>query len=149
LIDTFRIDSRTFAKVRALRVRRPLIMREPLDRNGMPHDEPTWLNRSAIILTPKEPYAAWASSVFDEPYETVSDAEGPTVFLGPDADTIDEVAAFVEANFDIFFEHWLFDWCTDPKRWPQNRTLAMFREWFTVRISSMVVDTVREPLVLE
>jgi len=115
----------------------------------MTGDEPTWLNRSAIILTPKQPYVAWASSVFDEPYEDPDESEGPTVFLGPDADTIEEVAEFVEANFDIFFDHWLFEWCTDPTLWPRNRTLAMFREWFTVRISSMVVDTVREPLELD
>jgi hypothetical protein len=116
----------------------------------MEQDEPTWLNRSAIIITPKAPYIAWANSFDDGPrYEEADDEEGPPVFLGPGTDTVAEVDRFVERHFDLFFEHWLNDWCTDPSLWPQRRTRKMFHEWFDVRIASMVIDTVRAPLELE
>ena len=116
----------------------------------MEPDEPTWLNRSAILITPKTPYIAWANSLDDgSRYEDALEDEAPPVFLGPDTDTIEEVEKFVDRHFALFFEHWLNDWCTDPALWPQRRTRKMFRDWFEVRISSMVIDTVRAPLELE
>ena len=117
----------------------------------MTPDEPTWLNRSAILITPKAPYVAWANSFPDGPrFDDPDDDEAPTVFLGPDTETTnDEVRAFVDENFDLFFEHWLDSWSTDPASWPPNRTVSMFHEWFEVRIASMVIDTVRAPLRLE
>ena len=71
------------------------------------------------------------------------------MFLGPECVTNEETKQFVESNFDLFFEHYLEMWCTDESRWPKDRTLQMFRDWFTVRIHSMVLDTVDEPLRLE
>jgi len=117
----------------------------------MARDEATWLNRSAILITPKAPYVAWANSCFAGPrYDDAEDGEAPPVFLGPDTQVSnDEVKAFVDDNFDLFFEHWLASWCTDQASWPAQRTLGMFHEWFEVRIASMVIDTVRAPLELE
>jgi hypothetical protein len=86
----------------------------------------------------------------DGPRFTLPDEDDHlTVFLGPDVDSIDEVHAFVAKNFDYFFEHWLEGWCTDPKMWPQRRTRRMFKEWFDVRIYSVVEDTVDAPLELD
>lgn len=52
-------------------------------------------------------------------------------------------------HFDYFFESWLFGWSTDPAQWPPRRTRRMFREWFEVRIHTMVEDTVDAPYELE
>jgi hypothetical protein len=106
------------------------------------------LNRTAIILVPKRPYADWANSLDDDgPRFEVSEANDElTVFLGPDLDTVDEIDAFVTKHFDFFFEHWLFGWSTDSAQWPQRRTRRMFREWFDVRIHTMVEDVVDAPL---
>ena len=105
------------------------------------------LNRSAIILIPKQPYADWANSLDEDgPRFEISDANDElTVFLGPDFDTVDEIDAFVTRHFDFFFEHWLFGWSTDPTQWPQRRTRRMFREWFDVRIHTMVEDVLDAP----
>lgn len=105
------------------------------------------LNRSAIILIPKQPYADWANSLDDDgPRFEISEANDElTVFLGPDLDFVDEIDAFVTKHFDFFFEHWLSGWSTDPAQWPQRRTRRMFREWFDVRIHTMVEDVVDAP----
>lgn len=110
-----------------------------------------FLNRSAIILRPKQPYIDWANSLDDGPryQETMNEPDAFTVFLGPDCDTVDEVQKFVEKHFDAFFDQWLEEWCTDPSLWPKRRTRAMFRDWFDVAIHTMVLDTVDQPFELD
>lgn len=108
------------------------------------------LNRSAIILTPKQPYIDWANSFEDGPrFELKDEHDELPVFLGPDMDTTEEVEAFVNKNFDFFFEYELEGWCTDESLWPKRRTRGMFREWFSVRIHTMVEDVVDAPLELD
>ena len=109
------------------------------------------LNRTAIILIPKQPYVDWANSLDDDgPRFEISEANDQlTVFLGPDLDSVDEIDAFVTENFDFFFAHWLFGWSTDPSQWPKRRTRRMFRDWFDVRIHSMVEDAVDAPYELD
>ena len=65
------------------------------------------LNRTAIIIIPKQPYADWANAIDDGPRFELSEANDElTVFLGPDLDTVDEINAFVTKHFQLFFEHW-------------------------------------------
>src|SRR5688572_16640768 len=111
----------------------------------------SFVNRSAIILVPRQPYVDWANSLDDGPrYEhTIDDSEAIPIFLGPGVDEIQEVEEFISKNYDLFFEEWLEYWCTDPTLWPPKRTRKIFREWFTVRIHTMVCDAVELPLELE
>ena len=109
------------------------------------------LNRSAIILIPRQPYADWANSLDDDGprFEIAEDNDDLTIFLGPDLATVAEIDAFVTKHFDVFFEHWLSGWSTDPAQWPQRRTRRMFRAWFDVRIHTMVEDVVDAPFELD
>ena len=109
------------------------------------------LNRSAIIVIPKQPYADWANSLDDDgPRFAISEASDElTVFLGPDLDTVEEIEGFVTKHFAYFVDHWLFGWSTDEAQWPQRRTRRMFREWFDVRVHTMVEDVVDAPYELE
>ena len=63
-------------------------------------------------------------------------------------DTVEDIHAFVDKHFAYFFEDWLEGWCTDPSMWPKRRTRRMFRDWFDVRIHTMVEDTVEGPFEL-
>ena len=109
------------------------------------------LNRSAIILIPKQPYADWANALDDDGprFELSEQDDHLTVFLGPEMDTVGEIHRFVDKHFDYFFEAWLEGWSTDPAQWPPRRTRRMFHEWFNVRIHTMVEDTVDAPLEVE
>ena len=71
------------------------------------------------------------------------------MFLGPAIDSVEEIAAFVDKHFDVFFENWLEGWSTDPGQWPQRRTRRMFHDWFDVRIHTVVEDVIEAPLELE
>ena len=102
-------------------------------------------------MIPKQPYADWANSLDDDGprFECSEASDELTVFLGPDLDTFEEIAAFVEKHFDFFFEHWLNGWSLDPGQWPQRRTRRMFHDWFDVRIHTMVEDVIEAPYELE
>ena len=60
--------------------------------------ELTYINRCAILLTPKLPYIAWANSLdttgprFDD---TAFDKDGPAVFLIPSVDYLDDAQGFI------------------------------------------------------
>jgi hypothetical protein len=42
---------------------------------------------------------------------------------------------------DIFIEQ-LFKWCIVEDRWPQKRTLSLFKKWFELEFHSVVEDMV-------
>ena len=109
------------------------------------------LNRSAILLIPKQPYVEWANSLDDDgPRFEISEANDElTVFLGPELDTVEEIEAFVTKHFDYFFDYWLEGWCTEPSLWPRRRTRRMFHEWFEIRIHTMIEDVVDAPYELD
>ena len=109
------------------------------------------MNRSAILVIPRQPYADWANSLDEDgPRFELSEASDElTVFLGPELDTVDEIEAFVLKHFDFFFEYWLFGWSTDSAQWPKRRTRRMFRDWFEIRIHTMVEDVLDAPYELE
>ena len=73
------------------------------------------LNRSAVIVKPRQPYLEWTrrddtEGLAESVFETLR--KEPTIYLLPE----------YEAS------------------WPKNRTLEMFREWFEVQMSSIVED---------
>jgi hypothetical protein len=109
------------------------------------------VNHCAIVLTAKAPFIQWANGIdaAGPRYEECFVDEGPPVYLGPDADSLEEVMEFIRKDFDLFFEEQLEGWCTDPMLWPQERTYRMFTEWFAVRVHTIVIDTVDAPLEIE
>lgn len=111
------------------------------------------LNRAAVLVRYKEPAVRWINEADPDPEArtlTLSEVnEEHTVYLisDGDADTKDTLARWIKHNYDWLFEAELEGWYTDESLWPQNRTLKMFREWFTVECHTVILDTVdREEL---
>ncbi len=111
-----------------------------------PHDdfEENFINRSAIILKPLEPFLDWCSKFYpdcnfeDELNET-------NVYLIDD--TIDDVENWLKKKFDKIFMMELDSWCSNKKEWPQKRNYKMFNLWFQVRISDMIFDLEKAPIL--
>lgn len=108
------------------------------------------INRSAIIVKPKQAYLEWAK---------LDDAEGlaesvfeslhkePHVYLLPEYEDPGSELEVLEEFWPTLFEAMLAGWLRDPECWPQNRTFEMFREWFEIQMSSVVEDLyLDEPL---
>ena len=105
------------------------------------------INRSAIMLIPKEPFHQWLESLPDAPGNTLEQLreEEHTIYLVNDIEdssekAIDKLLRRDELFADLFFAE-LMAWYTDPSYYPVEVTLEMFKEWFEIKVHSMVVDT--------
>ncbi len=108
------------------------------------------LNRSAVIVKPRQPYLEWcrqddAEGLAESVFETFH-AE-PTVYLLPEYEDPSSQHKVLEEFWPGLFEAMLEGWVTDEAYWPKNRTFEMFCEWFEVQMSSIVQDLdLDEPL---
>jgi hypothetical protein len=101
------------------------------------------LNRSAVVLLPKQPYLAWtklddAEGLAEGVFETLQ--EEPCVYLVPDFEDEDEREEILREFWPALFEEMLSGWVTDENLWPKGRTFEMFGEWFDVQTYGMIVD---------
>lgn len=109
------------------------------------------LNRTVVLLGPKQPYLDWLNEVDPEEQAlTVEDLRDDNeVFLIPQYSDNSDSEKWVEKRWSVLFEHMLMGWIEDETLWPQDRSLAMFREWFDIEIHTMAWDLSDEPLFVE
>ena len=96
------------------------------------------LNRSALLVSPLEPYLIWAQSLDNS--GLIPSAEGEkTVYLVPDAESENDEAVLRKV-WSRVFDNELNQWHTDETAWPEKRSLVMFKKWFKIERHSVVED---------
>jgi hypothetical protein len=99
------------------------------------------VDRVALMVRAKEPYWAWARSLDAKApaHERAVRDDHETVYL---AEVIDDEAleTVVEEHYEEIFTQELNSWYRREREWPSPRTLAMFRDWFEVRVVDLVID---------
>ena len=98
------------------------------------------LQRSAIIITPQQPFFDWL--VMHDPETVITDEmkEGE-VYLLPGYETRQQMESWLKKNFDELFAEQLNNWYVDETMWPQKRTFKMFCDWFDYSLHPIIVDT--------
>lgn len=96
------------------------------------------INRSAVIVRPKQPYVDWAKGLDDSGMDPSKNGDR-TVYLLPEYDDDVEGLALLSKGYEHIFEAELEGWHLIEDNWPANRTFAMFCEWFDIELNSMVV----------
>ena len=106
------------------------------------------INRSLMILRPKQPFLDWARWLDDESKDLTLDSlnEDSTAYLIPEIWQDSDQEKFLQTYYDILFEEQLEGWWTDEVSWPQQRDLKLFLEWFEVEFHSLVFDLCDEPI---
>ena len=102
------------------------------------------LNRAVLILRYKQPFVDWINAADPDSTQTITlnDAnEGTTAYLIDEINDDDEFEGWLALNVQLLFEEELNAWYTDPKLWPQERSLALLRQWCTLELHTVVVDT--------
>jgi hypothetical protein len=97
------------------------------------------LNRSTVMVRPKQPYLDWAAQV-DDSGDAPDPADERTVYLIPEYDDEDHAWELLEEIYPEIFENELYGWHTDEDAWPQERSFAMFQEWFEIELNPIVED---------
>jgi hypothetical protein len=108
--------------------------------------EENYINRSAIILKPQQPFIDWYFNL--NPEDELSfeeDIKETNIYLVDDK--IDDVEKWLKKKFDKFFMMELDEWCADKKDWPQKRNYKMFKQWFQVDVSTMIYDLEKIPVL--
>ena len=107
------------------------------------------VERIALIVRPKRRFVEWANSVdHGGPKLSFEEARtSPTTYLVESIESMDDVSELIDAYAIELFEEELNNWMSDESTWPKNRTPHVFRDWFDVELSDLVLDTQDGPLV--
>ena len=104
--------------------------------------EENYINRSAIILKPQQPFLDWYNSIY--PDSKIDIDEVNTYLVNDD---INDLEKWLKKKFDKFFKMELEEWHTNKKEWPQKRNYKMFKLWFQVEVSTLIYDLEKEPIL--
>ena len=102
------------------------------------------VNRTAVVIKPKQPFVDWLNSVPGEKSDYTLEKMSPehTTYLIPEFFGPDEALACVKKIYSYIFEYELFGWYTDEELWPKKRTWEIFQKWFDIEMNSEVYDMV-------
>lgn len=101
------------------------------------------INRSTIVVKPKQPLVDWVRSLDEKKNESITldcARDDANVYLIPKLLEDSEQQIVLEWCYNFVFEEELASWYTYPEVWPPHRDLKMFLEWFEVEFHSGVFD---------
>lgn len=109
------------------------------------------INRTALLVTPKEPFIKWVQGIDDASAQITPEeiSNTPTIYLVDDTHDGMGEERLLKKNFTDIFEEELNGWIIDPTLWPQKRDLKTFRQWFHVHFCESVLDLGNKPFELE
>ena len=109
------------------------------------------LNRSAIIVTPKQPLLEWLHSIDPSSHDLkITDLQSdPSVYLFPECNDDNDLTRYLKEFYEEIFEQELESWDRLEETWPRDRSFKTFQGWFDYRIHWMIFDLADQPLELE
>jgi hypothetical protein len=108
------------------------------------------VNRGMLVVKAKEPFREWISLLPSSNHITIKDINDDcTAYLIPEFEDDHERDRILKKIYSDIFVEQLFNWCIDEGRWPQKRTLTLFKRWFELEFHSVVEDLVEGELIDE
>jgi hypothetical protein len=106
------------------------------------------VNRSAIVVIPKQPLLDWLNLVDpgDGDLTLAGMQAEPHVYLIPEVESEEDLGRYLKKVAQGIFEQQLNDWITDDTLWPPDRSFEIFTHWFAVSYHSFVYDFSKQPL---
>lgn len=107
------------------------------------------VDRTVALVRPKQPMLDWLLAQPDNDVDITLEMlrTDCTVLLVPEGEEPEDAISYIDEIFGQVFEMELTSWYDETERWPTNRTLKLFWEWFDVEVHSLVIDTMDEPLL--
>jgi hypothetical protein len=106
------------------------------------------LNRSAIVVTPKQPFLDWLHVADPTSAKlTLPDlAREPAIYLIPECETSEDVAGVLHGLCEEIFTEQLDGWYRETASWPKDRSYEVFCQWFDYQHHSMLIDLCQDRL---
>ena len=107
-----------------------------------------YVERSVVIVRPRQPFADWVQSVDEEGlgFNLEEQRAEPVAYLVDNLDDHDQLDRVLRSCWQDIFEAELDGWLRDPDRWPANRTFKKFKDWFDCELVVSVTDLGVEPV---
>lgn len=97
-------------------------------------------NRDIILLKPTKLYLDWVNYINDTG-KNLSQMDIDTItFLIPNFEKRQDFEDWIEVNYGLIFEIRLNYFCIDRSKWRENRTLSLFKSWFDLSYSNLILD---------
>ena len=103
------------------------------------------INRAAMVVRPLRPFLNWAKSMNGE-VELEDFEKEPNVYLVPEIGSDQEEHEVLLKLYPTIFEKELFEYETTRTKWPKDRSLLVFMNWFKTEIYSIVEDLCSYPV---
>jgi hypothetical protein len=102
------------------------------------------INRAAITVTFLKPFIDWNNKLMPElPMSENRFGESSTYLIPEQFDDAEKV---IKKYYKQIFENELFQMWTEENDWPENISVKLFNEWFSVEVSEYVYDLSRSAL---
>lgn len=107
-------------------------------------DQPGYLNRSAVVVKPKQSFINFINS--NHPTPLFPFEKESHVYLIDDGIDSDKMQDWLAQNFDRISMQELHEFHVEEKNIPANRTYRMFKEWFDVKFLGTPHDLESAPI---
>ena len=109
------------------------------------------VNRSAVVVVPKQPFLDWLHRVDSSSGKlTLTDlANDLSIYLLPECGLESELELHFKKACPKIFEDQLNGWYRAEELWPEDRSLEIFRLWFDYRFHFVLFDLGKQPLIAE
>jgi hypothetical protein len=95
------------------------------------------LNRSAIVVKPKQRFLDWLHTADPTSHGTtfLDIAGEPKINLIPECDTDEDLGDVLRELCEEIFEEQLDSWYRETSAWPQDRSYDVFCQWSSISIT--------------
>jgi len=108
-----------------------------------------YLNRTILIVKPKQPLVDWMNSFDEDEVITLAEVEADAeAYLIAECEDEKDMEKLIQQHYQEIFQEQLNNLIADPEGWPEI-TESLFHEWFSLELYTMVGDLDKKPLTLE
>ena len=109
---------------------------------------PRTINRAALIVRPRQPYADWANSVDDDGPRAILEElrKEPSIYLVESIDFLEDFDLLVDDTWEWIFREQLNGWMRVADSWPEDLSREMFLEWFDCEVTTTIWDMLKSKI---
>jgi len=110
---------------------------------------PPDLDVSMLTICPKEPFFEWAKSL-EEVDESeleleLNDLKNDTsAYVVPPIESVADLQEIINSTYETMFNNELYGWSQDATKWPENRSVELFNDWFDLSVHSVAYDLIED-----